>query len=321
LIFCPQCGANQLAVPDADESASGAAPRGFASRLREFILRGRSMRYVDDPYPTTYDYESIDESRGLRRLRRTLYVCGALAVAGFAAYLVVPGNEPSQSGQTVAASAQGATDARSAAPSSQDIDIAGLNIAPSQSQPKTDIDIAGLDVGGQSTPLAATPDPSANGSAAPASKSDPNWHADATRPLDIARANLKRNDLWAARRAIEDALFAEPDNADALRLRADLASRERDRDLLLDHARQCARIGQWHCARQYAGRAASIDTSSRDAKRLLARGPSGTPHETVVHRDKPDLLARLHHWFQQSLARADTPPRSGNSVSPSLERP
>jgi hypothetical protein len=106
----------------------------------------------------------------------------------------------------------------------------------------------------------------------------PNGYANSvvTRDLATARAALDRHSLWPARKAVLSALAVQPNNPDAQQLRAELAAREQERDALIGDARQCAHARQWTCVRRNAGRAASVDISSREAKRLLARS-SGEP--------------------------------------------
>lgn len=316
LLFCPQCGANQRA---ASSAAAGFTPddapsRGFADRLRAYLgtLRGGSTPYGDDRYPPI-DYEPIDEERELRRSRRPLYVGGALALVAFAvaAYLIVPGSEPGamrrvQMIEGSVARAHHTPLDEDAPPAPQDIDIAGLNVPSGQSSPGTGIDIAGLNVPSGPNPPEAMPTLPESPALVP--KTDTNARPDVTKQLAIARTDLNRNSLWPARRAIANALAAQPDNADAQRMRTELASRERERDSLIGHARQCARSRQWSCTRQYAERAASVDTSSRDAKRLLARASGSNRGETFARRGDPDLLVRLHRWFQQSIAQSEARP-------------
>jgi hypothetical protein len=96
-----------------------------------------------------------------------------------------------------------------------------------------------------------------------------NARPDVARELASARASLDKNNLWPARRSIMAALAAQPGNADAQRMRAELAAREQQRDALIGQARQCERQRQWACMRQDAGHAVTIDASSREARRLL----------------------------------------------------
>lgn len=285
-IFCPQCGASQQ------------GPQSDADRLSPF------------------EYPPMGMQLRVRRARRALYVCGALAVVGFAAYLAVPSDGPTHraridgamtAGPNPASLDEDATAANAPmntpgeAPPQRDIDIAGLNVARAPDQSGADTDIAGLDIASEPVASAA--------SVEPASKNDAAARIDVTRQLAMARTDLGRNNLWPAQRAIANALSAQPDNADAQRLRAELASRVQDRNALIEHARLCERSRQWACTREYAQRALRVDTSSREAKRLLARA-SGNRRETVVHRDRPNLLARLRHWFHQSIAQADSRPAS-----------
>ncbi|WP_028217445.1 hypothetical protein [Paraburkholderia oxyphila] len=94
--------------------------------------------------------------------------------------------------------------------------------------------------------------------------------ADVAGSVARARASLDRNSLWPARRAVMVALAAQPGNGEALQLRAELVSREHERDALLDYARQCAREGRWTCVWDNASHARSVDVSSREAQKLLS---------------------------------------------------
>jgi hypothetical protein len=96
-------------------------------------------------------------------------------------------------------------------------------------------------------------------------------HAGVARNLASARASLDKDSLWPARKAIMSALAEEPGNGEALQMRADLISREQERDSLLADARLCAREAQWVCAWQNAGHALTVDASSRQARELLSR--------------------------------------------------
>ena len=296
LLFCPACGATQRSAraPARGERAFApppspppSRPPGFAGRLRAWC--GAS------PYGAGYPvigYEAIDEKRGAPRARLPLYACSVLALVAcmLAVYLMTARGryEPVRSVQVTEGSVRIARDATHAT---------AANTKPAaESAVATD-------------PGAPAPKRAAN---APR----------VARQLALARANLTRNRLWPARRAIQHALAGQPGNDDAQRLRTELMARERQRDALLGYARQCARGGQWDCVRQYAGRAASVDTSSREARRLLARAagdrrdqrdPRGQRERIAVQRADPDLFARLHRWFERSIAQAQQaqaqPPR------------
>ncbi|MCG5076535.1 hypothetical protein [Paraburkholderia tagetis] len=67
------------------------------------------------------------------------------------------------------------------------------------------------------------------------------------------------------------ALAEQPGNDEAQQIRAELATREQERDSLLGSARLCAREGQWACAWNSAGHALSVDGSSREARKLRSR--------------------------------------------------
>ncbi|WP_091994678.1 hypothetical protein [Paraburkholderia lycopersici] len=104
-----------------------------------------------------------------------------------------------------------------------------------------------------------------------AAKASANARADVARSLASARANLDKSSLAPARSAIMTALAEQPGNGYALQMQAELASREQERDSLLGYARLCAREGQWVCAWHNAGHALTVDSSSSEAKDMLAR--------------------------------------------------
>ncbi|SAL57404.1 hypothetical protein AWB70_05040 [Caballeronia cordobensis] len=92
-------------------------------------------------------------------------------------------------------------------------------------------------------------------------------------PLALARARdgLGKNNLQLARSGISWALSLQPDNPEALRLKQDLLSRETVRNAALKAARSCVVQERAMCAWQNANTALSIDSSSNEAKGLIAR--------------------------------------------------
>ncbi|WP_258193561.1 hypothetical protein [Paraburkholderia sp. BL25I1N1] len=93
--------------------------------------------------------------------------------------------------------------------------------------------------------------------------------ADVSRHLKAARANLQRNNLSATRARLAAVIAAQPDNRDALNLRSMLSTREQQRDALLSLARGCGYIARWTCVSHNAGTALQIDSSSKEAQRLV----------------------------------------------------
>ncbi|HEY1609548.1 MAG TPA: hypothetical protein VGG24_09795 [Paraburkholderia sp.] len=320
--------ATPSAVASADEPVPEARARGVADRLR--ALRGAlggatggvlsagiasasagpfggdRADYADYP---PIAYEPIDEERIVRRSQLPLYVGSVLAVVAFvvAAYLILPRSEwePIPGVQVIEGTVGGLgqmTSSESHGMASADTDTATDEIPPPHQTWGPAADHASGDgaVVAQQGRLSSDRTLAAKGSASA--------RPDVARQLSIARSNLRRNSLWPARRALTNALAAQPDNSDAQRLRVELTSRERERDAALGSARQCARSGQWSCVREYAGRAATIDTSSSGARRLLARA-NGNPRERFARRQDHDLLVKLRRWFDQSVAQAPTPAR------------
>ncbi|MEW6342792.1 MAG: hypothetical protein AB1704_19210 [Pseudomonadota bacterium] len=95
--------------------------------------------------------------------------------------------------------------------------------------------------------------------------------ANLQRNLQIARAMLQRNDLSAAGGRLAAVLTVQPKNRDALAMHADLTDREQQRDTALDVARGCENIGRWTCAWHSAGSALVLDSSSAEARQIIAR--------------------------------------------------
>lgn len=93
--------------------------------------------------------------------------------------------------------------------------------------------------------------------------------ADVSRHLRAARANLQQNNLSATRVRLAAAIAAQPDNRDALNLRSTVSQREQQRDALLSLARGCGYIARWTCVSHNAGTALQIDSSSKEAQRLV----------------------------------------------------
>ncbi|WP_429324948.1 hypothetical protein [Paraburkholderia sp. GAS348] len=116
----------------------------------------------------------------------------------------------------------------------------------------------------------ATPDPrraTVNQPISPADK----LLADVSRNLRAARASLQANNLSATKTRLAAAIAAQPDNRDALRLRATVHTLEQQRDALLSLARGCGYIGRWTCMSRDAGIALQIDSSSKAAQRLATQ--------------------------------------------------
>ncbi|WP_250504673.1 hypothetical protein [Caballeronia sp. AZ7_KS35] len=92
-------------------------------------------------------------------------------------------------------------------------------------------------------------------------------------PLALARARdgLGKNNLQLARSGIFWALSLQANNPEVLRLKQDLLSRERARNAALKAARSCVVQQRAMCAWQNANTALLIDSSSNEAKGLVAR--------------------------------------------------
>ncbi|MEM5328455.1 hypothetical protein VSR34_17950 [Paraburkholderia sp. JHI2823] len=215
------------------------------------------------------DYPSIDEETITRRPRRPLYAwvgLGALAIA-LTAYAVLRSDwEPKLGAQVVEGSVTGSKD-KLALPAARPHGAHVMAALPRAATTRANMAQPGVAL--QKAPAFKL---------APAAPSYANAHSDAARNLASARASLDRNNLWPARRAITSALDAEPGNTDAQQIEADLVAREQERDMLIGLARQCEHLRQWACVRQDAGHAVNVDTSSREARRLLTLADAG--HES-----------------------------------------
>lgn len=313
LLFCPSCGASQRAAPSQSPrprvkaerlepgtsyDASYSPPRHFLDRWRAF--RGVGKVGVGGEYAIDYSPIDEDDDQGSPRSRRRFYIYCALAASAFVfvAYAVVPGSVTGalSGAQVMEGVVRTSPDPSADLDSATSMSRRGLNMPGDNTADTTDNDTDD-DAGASADADRAAPP-----------RADANIHADAdiSRQLALVRADLGKNSLWPARRALHSALARQPGNVDAERLLAELGSRERERDALLGHARVCARSGQWACVRQYAGRATSVDTSSREARRLLARA-SGNHEEVVVRHSPPpspaELFGRLRRWFNRSVAQ------------------
>jgi predicted Zn-dependent protease len=82
---------------------------------------------------------------------------------------------------------------------------------------------------------------------------------------------LQKNDLAGAESRLSAVLATQPKNRDALSMRADLSTREQQRDASLDIARACAYMSHWTCAWHNAGNAMVFDSSSAEARGIVAQ--------------------------------------------------
>ncbi|CAG9214234.1 conserved hypothetical protein [Paraburkholderia tropica] len=296
LIFCPQCGANQLAgasrggeggTPERPRVVSqrfhterGAVPAGF----------GRERFYAD------YDGYRAHESHGARRSRLPLYAFGAVALvaAALAGYVISHRDAPA--GAMIGQSVEGAVSSQQDGTRAPSATTATVHAAPLAGPAPAHRDATARAVPSvaavptQSAHAAPTPRNGAVDARASADQSAEKnggtaTRADVARNLAVARTNLDKNRLWPARRAITSALAAQPGNAEAQQMKADLQAREQERDALLGYGRLCAREGKWSCAWQNAGHAVTIDASSQEAKRLLARSIAAQGVGTAGHID------------------------------------
>lgn len=286
LIFCPRCGVNRLVAPGARTRESGAqtlssaamgsadtfasvgltAPTGLAPTRPPGAPGARvaPARVSSVEAPTrTFEYESHDEADFARRKRVPLVACGSLAaLAVLTAFLI--GHRGDDGARASAAQvAEGAVigrttpaDVRSGVPAAVAAAAAAAPPAPRS---------------GNKPPIASNFAVVAGAPTSSASKSASGARSDVAASLASARAYLDQNRLAAAHAVLARVLAVQPGNDAAQRMRAELTTREQDRDALLAYAHRCGRAGQWGCVRHDAARALAIDASSREAKWWLAR--------------------------------------------------
>jgi hypothetical protein len=261
--------------------------RGMAERLRTHWNAPPGKTGGEPVYGS--EYPSIDEESMARERRVPRYAWGGLAalVVVLAGYAIVHRDEwePKFGVQVVEGAVMGSKD-RLASLTGRSPTIATLS---RHGQPQAGT--AGTNRAQQNVAQQKT----APNSRLPATAAYAYARPDIARNLSVARASLDKNSLWPARRAIMAALAAQPGNADAQQMRAELTEREQQRDALIGHARACAHEREWACARQDAGRAVSVDSSSLEAKHLLAL--SGGEHKAPHH-------GRIWPWESQTYAQA-----------------
>ncbi|MFM0672746.1 hypothetical protein [Paraburkholderia sediminicola] len=124
--------------------------------------------------------------------------------------------------------------------------------------------------------------------------------ADVSRHLKAARANLQQNNLSATRARLAAAIAAQPDNRDALNMRSTVSQREQQRDALLSLARGCGYIARWTCVSHNAGTALQIDSSSKEAQRLMTLAVRETelqmpPPAEPAPEPAPDMRDVINH--------------------------
>ncbi|WCM20505.1 hypothetical protein NDK50_03240 [Paraburkholderia bryophila] len=123
---------------------------------------------------------------------------------------------------------------------------------------------------------------------------------DVSRHIKAARFDLQQNNLSATRARLAAAIAVQPDNRDVLNMRSTLNTREQQRDALLSLARSCGTIARWTCVRHSAGSALQIDSSSKEAQRLVMLAareaePAFTLPPPSVPDSVPDPQLDNHH--------------------------
>lgn len=259
--------------PAAQESQRGFGPRVHAQRVAGPAGLG-SGRFYSSHYPA----DPRDAEHGAHRSRLSFYAFGSLAVFAvvLAAYVISHrnGGEPTPGIQVVGGAVLGPLATPSAPAAHTSKSAAASHSAPPMAAqvplhhvaPAPVVTVYTDAVQKNAGPQRGLPDERVS-----ASKSNAGTRPDVARNLASARASLDKDSLWPARRAITNALAEQPNNADAQQLRTELTSREQERDALLGYARLCEREARWVCVWQNAGHAVTLDTSSQEARRLLAR--------------------------------------------------
>lgn len=123
---------------------------------------------------------------------------------------------------------------------------------------------------------------------------------DVSRHIKAARFDLQQNNLSATKARLAAAIAVQPGNRDALNMRSTLNTREQQRDALLSLARSCGTIARWTCVRHSAGSALQIDSSSKEAQRLVMLAaresePAFTLPAPSVPDPVPDTPLDNHH--------------------------
>lgn len=311
LIFCPQCGANLLIEskpgvfsgdpfdmqPPEPEPASHQPFNSSAFKARLFDalpeMAAKLRTRMGMPNDTmAFDYAAHDE-REFRRPRVPHYAWGALIVLGFAvgAYAMFhrSAREPAHGVQIIEGAVlrpQGAS-ATTIANAPAVPQSVSRNVPRAVPEPLPE---------SMSQPVAIERNDSIDSNNSFAQQNIQRGNSTTSRAvmrdLTNARASLDRHSLWPARKSVMSALAMQPGNVEAQRLRAELAVQEQQRDALIADARQCARERQWWCVRESAGKAASVDISSREAKRLLARASGGESARM------PNPVRAIMSWLQ-----------------------
>jgi hypothetical protein len=125
--------------------------------------------------------------------------------------------------------------------------------------------------------------------------------ADVSKHLKAAHADLVENNLSATKARLAAAISVDPDNRDALRMRSTLTEREQQRDAMLSLARGCGYIARWDCVRHNAGNALQVDTSSKEAQRLVTQAAReselaiAVPSEPVAAPEPDDHVMPVNH--------------------------
>lgn len=273
---CPECnarpvdllGARRPPPPPLSVPLGDTQPM-LATRLTTPRIWRPTSRALTDPYSTIH--ESSVAAPVLQRRRQPVVLAVSMLVVASAVYLGFIHSNDSNDGTPIAVSGkvktQNVRPPVAAAQRSAPVYVAQRPVkpAPVRSPPVP-------------PPAAAPPAPRRVVSASAEAKHNPSDQSnnppakspvEASKQIRSARANLQQNNLSATKARLAAAIAAQPDNPDALRMRETVAARERQRDALLSVARGCAYVARWTCAWHKAGDALQVDSSSKEARRLL----------------------------------------------------
>lgn len=293
LIFCPHCGTNQLSGATRGAGAEPERPRVAAQRFpaeRSAVPAGfgRERYYADYDGYRAHGGHRGHEDHGARRSRLPLYAFGAVALVATAltGYVISHRDGGSAAGSSAGSGAMvGQTVEGTVSSQQNDAPPSSKTVAAMHRDPASPRATPALAAVAPGAIQNAAVDARAAAGKTVAQTGGTATRGDVARNLATARTSLDKNRLWPARRAIMSALVEQPGNADAQQMKTDLLAREQERDALLGYGRLCAREGKWSCAWQNAGHAVTIDASSQEAKRLLARAIAAQGAGTAGHVD------------------------------------
>ncbi|CAE6824386.1 hypothetical protein R69749_03696 [Paraburkholderia domus] len=301
---CPQCnarpvdsfGARITLPPPLKVPLENTQPMLPARLITPRIWRP-SSRELTDPYAVTK--ESPVTAPVSQRLRQPLVLGASVVIVASAVYLGFIHSNDSVDGTPIAVSgkvkSQNAKPPVAVAQRSLPAFVAQRPVRPTPVRtPPTPPPPSTLPAPGRTVTASAEAKHNPGGQT---SKPPDKPRVDASKQMRAARANLQQNNLSATKARLAAAIAVQPDNPEALRLRAAVAEREQQRDALLSIARGCGYIARWACVWHKAGDALQLDSSSKEAQLLVslalreselasswppASAPEATPEERSI---------------------------------------